>query len=159
MKNYESLLNLFFISLYALALFLPMAASTPGCALFTEQVTPAPIPGSTLQKYVPDLESADFVLCLTNLQAIEEGVYTREEAQYFFSRLSYLVEQPMTYQAFAKKVVQMVAKLNSRSGRIVVLVSAYMGPISGETAMINDVDRELIRQHIQHQRERVLALF
>lgn len=103
---------------------------------------------------------ADFTLMFANLEGIKNKIWTRQNAVDFFNDLESFLDAGATWSGLVVQITRRVTAIRDTFGVEIVFLSTYLEmPEFVEGGPISAYDIHLLKTHIQHQRDRVLALF
>ncbi len=104
--------------------------------------------------------SADFSLMLANLEGIKNNLWTREAAVSFFNEVERILDANNTWLSLTRHIINRLDILREDMGVEIIFLSSYINlPEFNSDMIISEYDKYLLKTHIKHQRERVLALF
>ena len=135
-----------------------------GCAMTGEKDTALcgkpEAENSLICKYIPSPYGADFGLMFVNLEAIKEGLYTKEQAENFLTDIeTYLETEQLTYQLLVNFLKKKVDIANSFAIELIFLSQFLEMPEFHVDLILDPFDKYLLKAHIANQRNKVLALF
>ena len=102
----------------------------------------------------------DFSLMLINLEGIKNKIWTKEQAIEFFNEAEALINAGNTWAQLVNHLISRLEVIRDTFGVEIIFLSTYLElPEFSGGGPISDYDVYLLKLHIQHQRERVIALF
>lgn len=114
---------------------------------------------SVITKLIPNPHTADLVLILANFTGLEEGVYSKEQADNFFNKMETAIVEIKTYSDLAAYIIKEIEPIQAKLGPYMILVSPYISLFVNQELPISDYDRCLLLKHIESQRSKVMVNF
>lgn len=109
-------------------------------------------------KFGSELKMIDSVLKISNLSALREDVYTRNEAVAVINDLLSVIEAEPTYFDFAMIVWRVVTDINEKHDTELLLISEIIFESFNLPIPIDPCDKELIIEHLNKQKRLMMLL-
>lgn len=143
-----------------LTVIIMLAALIVGCAGMKTPSAPVTVcqefPGDSLiEKYFPDLRSANTIIKLSIYEVSKLGKIKKEEIVKFLDEADALADKA-TYDAFAVYVIAKVKYIRENMGPEIAIIGDGLIPFQGVATPISARDRCYIKYQIQQDRDKVL---
>lgn len=148
------------IEMKRLTVIIMLAALIVGCAGMKTPSAPVTVcqefPGDSLiEKYFPDLRSANTIIKLSIYEVSKLGKIKKEEIVKFLDEADALADKA-TYDAFAVYVIAKVKYIRENMGPEIAIIGDGLIPFQGVATPISARDRCYIKYQIQQDRDKVL---